>query len=47
MPYRFHTHRISTDLNHPWLTGYRQPLFRIGFWQYVEVDPAERARLVR
>jgi ABC-type transport system substrate-binding protein len=47
MPYRFHTHRISTDLNHPWLTGYRQPLFRIGFWQYVEVDPAERARLAR
>jgi ABC-type transport system substrate-binding protein len=43
MPYRFHTHRISTDLNQPWLIGYRQPQFRIGFWQYVEVDPAVRA----
>jgi hypothetical protein len=41
--YRFPTQPISTDLNHPWLIGYRQPQFRIGFWQYVAVDPALRA----
>jgi ABC-type transport system substrate-binding protein len=45
MPYRMHVHRIYTDLNHPWLTGYRQGLFRSEGWQYVEVDAALRDRL--
>jgi ABC-type transport system substrate-binding protein len=44
MPYRMHVHRIYTDLNHPWLTGYRQGLFRSEGWQYVEVDGALRDR---
>lgn len=45
MPYRVHSHRIYTDLNHPWLTGYRQVLFRNEYWQYIEVDTALRDRL--
>ena len=47
MPYRVHAHRIYTDLNHPWLTGYRQNLFRNECWQFVEVDGAMRDRMTR
>ncbi len=46
MPYRTHVHRVYTDLNHPWLTGYRQGLFRNDCWQYVEVDGAMREKMV-
>jgi ABC-type transport system substrate-binding protein len=45
MPYKIHVHRIYTDLNQPWIAGYRQPLFRNELWQYVEVDAALRERL--
>ena len=44
MPYKMHVNRIYTDLNHPWLTGYRQGLFRNECWQYVDVDAALRDR---
>ena len=45
MPYRIHAHRVYTDLSHPWITGYRHPLFRNQMWHYVEVDPQMRARM--
>ena len=44
MPYRIHVHRIYNDFARPWITGYRQPLFREEVWQFIEVDGAERAR---
>ena len=44
MPYRAHVHRVYTDLSNPWITGWRQPLFRNEQWQYVEVDVAMRER---
>ena len=47
MPYKLHVHRIYTELNHPWLTGYRQGLFRNECWQFVEVDVAMRDRMTR
>ena len=47
MPYRVHAHRLYTDLNHPWLIGYRQNLFRNECWQFVEVDGAMRDRMTR
>jgi hypothetical protein len=47
MPYRVHVHRIYTHLSHPWLTGYREGLFRNECWQFVEVDGAMRDRLSR
>jgi len=47
MPYKVHVHRIYTDLNHPWLAGYRQGRFRNECWQYVEVDSAMRDRMTR
>ena len=44
MPYRVHVHRIYNDFARPWITGYRQPLFREQVWQYIEVNGAARAR---
>ena len=45
MPYRTHVHRVYTDVNHPWITGYRQTPFRNEIWQYIEVDAALRERM--
>jgi len=47
MPYKIHSHRIYTDLSHPWTVGWRQALFRNECWQFVEVDTALRERLSR
>jgi len=43
MPYKFHVHRILTDLAQPWLHGYRRPPYWLPWWQYVDVD-AEQAQ---
>lgn len=43
-PYKYHVHRIVTDLAHPWLDGYRRPIFWQTGWQYLDVDPAKRPR---
>ena len=37
-PYRFHVHRILTDLAWPWLIGFRRQLYSNTFWQYVDID---------
>ena len=42
MPYKIHAHRVYTDLNQPWISGYREGLFRREAWQFVEVDAAMR-----
>ncbi len=39
MPYKVRVHRIVTDLNHPWLVGFRRPIFSRQFWQYVDIEP--------
>lgn len=38
MPYKYHVHRIFTDLAHPWLHGYRRPPFSLNWWQFVDID---------
>lgn len=43
-PYKFHVHRILTDLTQPWLTGFRRPPFWTEWWQYVDIDTEARAR---
>jgi ABC-type transport system substrate-binding protein len=45
MPYKMHVHRVYTDLTQPWVTGWRQGLFRNESWQYAQVDAGLRARL--
>ena len=42
MPYKVHVHRILTDIEQPWMTGYRRPLFWLDFWQYIDIDPARQ-----
>ena len=37
-PYKFVSHRIGTDLTHPWVQGYvRNPIAR-DFWKYIDID---------
>jgi len=38
MPYKAFVHRISTDLLHPWVHGFRRPLFWNEWWHLVDVD---------
>jgi ABC-type transport system substrate-binding protein len=43
-PYRFHVHRILTDLAWPWLIGFRRQLYSNTFWQYVDIDTQLQAK---
>ncbi|CAN5348708.1 ABC transporter substrate-binding protein [soil metagenome] len=45
MPYKFHVHRIFTDLAQPWVLGYHRNVFTgIGAaWRYIGIDPAKQA----
>jgi ABC-type transport system substrate-binding protein len=38
MPYKNHLHRFYTDLAHPWLVGYRRPLFWNRCWHMIDID---------
>ena len=44
MPYKIHVHRISTDLFHPWLIGFRRPQFWQEWWHRVDVDVGMREK---
>lgn len=44
MPYKVRAHRIFTDLVHPWVHGFRRPLFWSEWWHMVDIDPAVRAQ---
>jgi ABC-type transport system substrate-binding protein len=44
MPYKYNVHRISTDLLHPWVVGYRRPLFWQDWWQMVDIERKDPAR---
>jgi ABC-type transport system substrate-binding protein len=37
-PYKFHVHRIWTDMAQPWVKGYSRNLFVRDFWKYVDID---------
>ncbi len=39
-PYKFHVHRVFTDMAHPWVRGYSRNLFVRDFWKYIDIDPA-------
>lgn len=42
MPIKTHVHRIVNDMAQPWVIGYRRPLFRNEFWQYIDIDNSLR-----
>jgi ABC-type transport system substrate-binding protein len=45
-PYKFHVHRILTDLTQPWVIGFRRPPFWTEWWQYVDIDTEALARAI-
>ncbi len=42
LPWKYHVHRIEIDLVHPWVVGYRRPLFWNNWWHLVDIDTARR-----
>jgi ABC-type transport system substrate-binding protein len=44
MPYKPKVHRIFTDLAHPWVIGFRRPLFWNEWWHMVDIDNAIKQR---
>ncbi|RYE77000.1 MAG: heme-binding protein, partial [Oxalobacteraceae bacterium] len=41
------THVLSGDLRHPWLKNYKRHPVEFTNWRYLDIDVAQRARLVR
>lgn len=39
-PYKFHVHRIWTDMAQPWVKGYSRNIFVRDFWKYIDIEPA-------
>jgi len=44
MPYKFHVHRIANDVAHPWLQGYRRPVFWQGWYHMADIDESKRPK---
>jgi len=44
MPYKIHVHRVNNDLIHPWVIGYRRPMFANEWWHTVDIDTEQRLR---
>ncbi len=42
MPYKFTLNRVSIDMAHAHVVGYRHPVFWQDWWQYVDIDPGRR-----
>jgi ABC-type transport system substrate-binding protein len=42
MPYKHTAHRMEADLLHPWVVGYRRPLFWLEWWHMVDIDNSKR-----
>ncbi len=43
MPYRLGVHRIVNDLGSAEVIGYRRPAFWLDWWQYIDIDPSQKA----
>ena len=43
-PYKFHVHRIWTDMAQPWVKGYSRNLFVRDFGKYVDIDADAQAQ---
>jgi ABC-type transport system substrate-binding protein len=41
-PYKIFVHRLSTDMWHPWVIGFRRPLFWNEWWHMVDIDSTKR-----
>jgi ABC-type transport system substrate-binding protein len=45
-PYKYHCHRFRCDVQQPWLTGWKRPLFWQEWYHMVDVDMGLRAAAV-
>ena len=43
-PYKYTVHRFNNDMVHPWLVGYRRPLFWQDWWHMIDIDDSQRKR---
>jgi ABC-type transport system substrate-binding protein len=43
-PYKYHVHRIITDLAHPWVHGFRRPPYWQHWWSFVDIDAQAKAQ---
>ena len=43
-PWRLGVHRFYNDLAHPWVVGYRRHPVMRGFWKFIDIDEAKRAK---
>jgi ABC-type transport system substrate-binding protein len=46
-PYKAIAHRVSTDMWHPWVSGFRRPVFWQDWWHMVDIDPTTRERALK
>ena len=47
-PWKVNTHRILTDMWHPWVVGYRRPLVQSdNFWKYIDIDLSKQPPYTR
>jgi ABC-type transport system substrate-binding protein len=44
MPLKHRLHRVENELLHPWLVGYRKPLFWQEWWHLIDIDESKRLR---
>jgi ABC-type transport system substrate-binding protein len=44
MPWKFRIHRIEGELVHPWVQGFRKPLFWQEWWHMIDIDVSKRPR---
>jgi ABC-type transport system substrate-binding protein len=42
MPWKFRVHRMEGEVQHPWVSGYRKPLFWQEWWHLVDIDQSKR-----
>ncbi len=47
VPYKYHVHRILTDLTWPWVIGFRRPPYWRDWWPYVDIDAEQQAKAIR
>jgi len=47
MPYKTTVHRISTDVWHPWVVGFRRPPFHNEWWHMIDLDERQRPAAAR
>jgi len=46
VPYKYHVHRILTDLTWPWVIGLRRAPYWRDWWTYVDIDAEQQAKAI-